>query len=213
MRSHWRDWLLRAIAGDPADMQVMYTVDGGRHLPEREPRPPAPGTPARGRSAIGNGAVDQRQTDVLGEVHERAARWPATTASTETRDSWSLQRTLVNQLAENWQEPDNGLWEIRGPRRHFTHSRVMVWAAFDRAIEGRRGARPRGAGRATGAGIRDEVREEIMERGYDAARNTFTQHYDTDRGRRLAAGAAARPASSTATTRRCSAPSRPSRRT
>ena len=174
---HWRDWLLRAIAGDPADMQVMYTVEGGRHLPERELDHLA-GYAGSRPVRIGNGAVDQRQTDVLGEVL-CALSMARNHGVTETRDSWSLQRTLVNQLAENWQEPDNGLWEVRGPRRQFTHSRVMVWAAFDRVIEGveRHGLEgPVDDWRR----IRDEVREEIMERGYDAARNTFTQHYDTD---------------------------------
>ena len=174
---HWRDWLLRAIAGDPADMQVMYTVEGGRNLPERELdglAGYAGSLPVR----VGNGAVDQRQTDVLGEVLS-ALSMARNHGVTETRDSWSMQRTLVNQLAEDWQEPDNGLWEVRGERRHFTHSRVMVWAAFDRVIEGveRHGLEgPVEDWRR----IRDEVREEIMERGYDAARNTFTQHYDTD---------------------------------
>jgi GH15 family glucan-1,4-alpha-glucosidase len=174
---HWRNWLLRAIAGDPADMQVLYTVEGGRQLPEREIEGLAgyaDSLPVR----VGNGAVDQRQTDVLGEVL-LALSMARNHGVTETRDSWSLQRTLVNQLAENWQEPDNGLWEVRGPRRHFTHSRVMVWVAFDRVIEGveRHGLEgPVDEWRR----VRDEVREEIMARGFDAARNTFTQHYDTD---------------------------------
>jgi GH15 family glucan-1,4-alpha-glucosidase len=174
---HWRDWLLRAIAGDPVDMQVMYTVEGSRHLPEHELDHLA-GYAGSRPVRIGNGAVDQRQTDVLGEVL-CALSMARNHGVTETRDSWSMQRTLVNQLAENWREPDNGLWEVRGPRRQFTHSRVMVWAAFDRVIEGveRHGLDgPVEDWRR----IRDEVREEIMERGYDAARNTFTQHYDTD---------------------------------
>ena len=126
---------------------------------------------------IGNGAVDQRQTDVLGEVM-CALSMARHHGLAETRDSWSLQRTLVNELAGTGSEPDNGLWEIRGEQRHFTHSRVMVWAAFDRAIEGveQHGLEgPVDDWRR----IRDEVRAEIMERGYDAERNTFTQHYDT----------------------------------
>src|ERR1700712_3771547 len=131
---HWRDWLLRAIAGDPDDMQGMYTVEGGRHLPEREPDHLAGYADSR-PVRVGNGAVDQRQTDVLGEVM-CVLSMARNHGVTETRDSWSLQRTLVNELAEDWRRPDNGLWEIRGEQRHFTHSRVMVWAAFDRAIEG-----------------------------------------------------------------------------
>ena len=174
---HWRNWLLRAIAGDPADMQVMYTVEGRRYLPEHELDHLA-GYAGSRPVRIGNGAVDQRQTDVLGEVL-CALSMARNHGVTETRDSWSLQRTLVNQLATTWQEPDNGLWEVRGARRQFTHSRVMVWAAFDRGIEGveRHGLDgPVEDWRR----VRDEVRDEIMERGFDAARNTFTQHYDTD---------------------------------
>ncbi len=174
---HWRNWLLRAIAGDPADMQVMYTVDGGRNLPEQELdhlSGYAGSLPVR----IGNGAVDQRQTDVLGEVMcaLSAAR---NDGLRETKDSWSLQRALVNELAKNWHQPDHGIWEIRGPQRHFTHSRVMVWAAFDRAIEGveQHGLKGRVEDWRR---IRDEVRAEILERGFDRERNTFVQHYDTD---------------------------------
>ncbi len=174
---HWRDWLLRAIAGDPADMQVMYTVEGGRHLPERELDHLAGYADSR-PVRIGNGAVKQRQSDVLGEVM-CALSMARNHGVTETRDSWSLQRTLVNELAENWRQPDNGLWEIRGPLRRFTHSRVMVWAAFDRAIEGVEEHGLHGPVDEWRA-IRDQVREEIMEHGFDAERNTFTQHYETD---------------------------------
>ncbi len=174
---HWRNWLLRAIAGDPQDMQVMYTVEGGRYLPERE-LDHLPGYADSRPVRVGNGAVSQRQNDVLGEVLS-ALSMARNHGVKETRDSWSMQRTLVNQLAEDWRAPDNGMWEIRGPLRHFTHSRVMVWAAFDRVIEGveRHGLHgPVDEWRAT----RDQVREEIMERGFDARRNTFTQHYDTE---------------------------------
>jgi GH15 family glucan-1,4-alpha-glucosidase len=173
----WRNWLLRAIAGDPDDMQVMYTVDGGRHLVEHELEHLsgyADSRPVR----VGNGAVDQRQSDVLGEVL-CALSMARNHGVTETRDSWSLQRTLVNQLAKVWQQPDNGLWEIRGPLRQFTHSRVMVWAAFDRCIEGVEVHGLEGPVEEWRR-IRDEVRAEIMERGFDSARNTFTQHYETD---------------------------------
>ncbi len=174
---HWRNWLLRAIAGDPKDMQVMYTVDGGRHMPEIELDHLA-GYAGSRPVRIGNGAVNQRQSDVLGEVM-CALAMARNHGVEETRDSWSLQRTLVNQLAENWREPDNGLWEIRGAQRHFTHSRVMVWAAFNCAIEGveKHGLHgPVDEWRAT----REEVRDDVMAHGYDPARNTFTQHYDTD---------------------------------
>ena len=174
---HWRDWLLRAIAGDPADMQVMYTVEGGRNLPERKLdglAGYAGSLPVR----VGNGAVDQRQTDVLGEVLS-ALSMARNHGVTETRDSWSMQRTLVNQLAEDWQEPDNGLWEVRGVEAPLHPQSGDGVGCVRPRHRGRREARPRGAGGGRRR-IRDEVREEIMERGYDAARNTFTQHYDTD---------------------------------
>ncbi len=173
---HWRNWLLRAIAGDPDDMQVMYTVDGGRNLPERELdhlSGYADSRPVR----IGNGAVDQRQTDVLGEVM-CALSSARNDGLHETKDSWSLQRALINGLAEHWQRADHGIWEIRGPQRHFTHSRVMVWAAFDRAIEGVEQHGLDGPVEEWRR-LREEVRVEIMERGFDSERNTFVQHYDT----------------------------------
>ena len=172
----WRSWLLRAVAGDPEDLQIMYAVDGARRLPEYT-LDHLPGYEDSRPVRIGNGAVDQRQGDVLGEVmialeHTRRA------GQSHDDNAWAVQRVLVENLAKNWREPDNGLWEIRGPQRDFTHSRAMAWAAFDRAVraieefdldgpleEWRR--------------LRDEVREEVLTRGYDAERNTFTQHYET----------------------------------
>ncbi|GAA5130900.1 glycoside hydrolase family 15 protein [Alloalcanivorax gelatiniphagus] len=172
----WRSWLLRAVAGDPADLQIMYTVDGGRHLPERE-LPHLPGYADSRPVRIGNGAVSQRQNDVLGEVM-LALELARRAGLAETHNSWALQRALVDDLAEHWDEPDNGLWEIRGPRRHFTHSRVMVWVAFDRAVKaiedhGLDGPLERWRD------LRDRVREEVLEKGFDTERGTFTQHYDT----------------------------------
>ena len=172
----WREWLLRAIAGDPQDMQIMYAVDGGRDLPERV-LDHLPGYAESRPVRIGNGAVTQRQADVLGEVLA-ALEHARSDGHHETGHSWSLQRALVNELADHWQEPDNGLWEIRGPQRHFTHSRLMVWVAFDRAIAAveRHGLDgPADSWRT----LRSLVRAEILDRGYDARRNTFVQHYDT----------------------------------
>ncbi len=172
----WRDWLLRAIAGDPADMQVMYTVDGARRLPELELdhlEGYAGSRPVR----IGNGAVSQRQTDVLGEVMSALAM-ARDSGLAETTDTWSLQRTLVEDLADQWRRPDHGLWEIRGPLQHFTHSRVMVWAAFDRAVEGIEQHGLDGP-LEKWRRLREEVRAEVMEHGFDHERNTFTQHYGT----------------------------------
>jgi len=172
----WRNWLLRAVAGDPADLQIMYTVDGARDLFERE-LPHLAGYDGSKPVRIGNGAALQRQTDVLGEVmiSLQLARQHGVK---ENRESWSLQSTLVEEMAKHWDQPDNGLWEIRGPLRHFTHSRVMVWAAFDRAVAAveRHGLPgPVDEWRA----IRDKIREEVLEKGFDTGRNTFTQHYET----------------------------------
>ena len=172
----WRRWLLRAVAGDPADLQIMYTVDGGRQLPEREV-PHLPGYADSRPVRIGNGAVCQRQNDVLGEVMI-ALDLARRSGLEETANSWSLQRSLVEELAEHWDEPDNGLWEIRGPKRHFTHSRVMVWVAFDRAV---RAVEEHGLPGPVERwrDLRDRVQEEILDKGFDTERNTFTQHYDT----------------------------------
>ncbi|MGE0169129.1 glycoside hydrolase family 15 protein [Nocardioides sp.] len=172
----WRNWLLRAVAGDPEDLQIMYTVDGGRRLPERtldHLSGYAGSSPVR----VGNAAAEQRQSDVLGEVMVALER--ARLGGLEPDPlAWALQRALIDDLARQWQEPDNGLWEIRGPMRHFTHSRAMVWAAFDRAVR---------AVEETGATgdvdrwreIRDAARDEVLTRGFNAAANTFTQHYET----------------------------------
>jgi len=172
----WRTWLLRTVAGDPEDLQIMYAVDGARRLPERE-LDHLPGYAGSVPVRIGNGAVDQLQTDVLGEV--MVALQQAREAGIEESDfSWSLQRTLVDHLADHWDRPDHGLWEIRAERRDFTHSRVMVWAAFDRAVQAveRHGLEgPVDRWRK----VRDDVRAEVLARGVDRDRMTFTQHYDT----------------------------------
>src|SRR3954451_17609919 len=172
---HWRGWLLRGLAGDPADLQIMYGVDGSRRLPERT-LDHLPGYAGSRPVRIGNAAVEQRQADVLGEVMialemtRQAGRGPE-------KNAWALQRALVEDLAERWEEPDSGLWEIRGEPQRFTHSRVMVWAAFDRAVRavedyGLEGPADRWRE------LRDRVREEVLTKGFDTARGTFTQHYD-----------------------------------
>ncbi|PKH41268.1 Glucoamylase (glucan-1,4-alpha-glucosidase), GH15 family [Nocardioides alpinus] len=171
----WRRWLLRAVAGDPADLQIMYTVDGGRQLPERE-LPHLPGYADSRPVRIGNGAVSQRQNDVLGEVMI-ALELAREAGLAETPNSWALQRALVDELADHWDEPDNGLWEIRGPQRHFTHSRVMVWVAFDRAVRAVEQHDLPGPVERWRE-LRDRVREEILDKGFDSTRGTFTQHYD-----------------------------------
>jgi GH15 family glucan-1,4-alpha-glucosidase len=172
----WRDWLVRAAAGDPADLQIMYGVDGSRELPERE-LDHLPGWEGSTPVRVGNGAVGQRQSDVLGEVMialDRARRL----GLDESRESWEVQRVLVDDLADHWKEKDNGIWEIRGDRQHFTHSRVMVWAALDRAV---RAVEDHGlpGDVERWRTLRDRVHREVLRRGFDTDRGTFTQHYDT----------------------------------
>ena len=165
----WRNWLLRAVAGDPEDLQIMYTVDGGRQLPERE-LPHLAGyedsTPGAHRQRRGRPAPDRRAR----RGDDRARGRPQRRHRPRRTQSWALQRSLVEELAEHWDEPDNGLWEIRGDRSHFTHSRVMVWVAFDRAIkaveehglagpvERWRDAARAGAGGDPGQGVRRRTR-------------------------------------------------------
>jgi GH15 family glucan-1,4-alpha-glucosidase len=154
----------------------MYTVDGGRFMPEME-LTHLPGYMDSRPVRIGNGAAQQRQADVLGEVLQ-ALGLAREAGIEESDDSWALQRTLVNELSHHWARPDHGLWEIRGPQRHFTHSRVMVWVAFDRAVRAveRHGLDgPVDEWRA----VRDRVRDEVLARGFDEGRGSFTQHYAT----------------------------------
>jgi GH15 family glucan-1,4-alpha-glucosidase len=169
----WREWLGRAIAGDPADVQIMYGVAGERRLGEWEADWLA-GYEGSAPVRIGNAAVGQRQLDVYGEVID------AITLGREAglrfdKHTWSLVRALLRFLEKNWSEPDEGIWEVRGPRRHFVHSKVMAWVAFDRAIRvaelGRPGAEERWRA------VRDSIHAEVCEQGYDPARGAFTQYY------------------------------------
>jgi GH15 family glucan-1,4-alpha-glucosidase len=173
----WRRWLLRAIAGDPEDVQIMYGVAGERWLAERE-LDSLPGYLGASPVRIGNGAVAQYQADVFGEV--MVALGNARRAGVqESAFSWPLQRALLGYLEENWHREDNGIWEIRGPERHFTHSRAMIWAAFDRGVRAVRDDGMRGPADRWAA-IRDKLRAEIDERGFDQKRGTYTQYYGSE---------------------------------
>jgi GH15 family glucan-1,4-alpha-glucosidase len=173
---HWRNWLLRAVAGDPADVQIMYGIAGERDLVERE----LTGLPGYGGAApvrVGNDASTQFQGDVIGEV--MMALYAAREAGVEpNRYSWALQRSLIGYLERHWDEPDNGIWEIRGALRHFTHSRAMAWVALDRAVKGVENHGWDGPVERWRA-LRQKVRAEIEERGFDAGRNTYVQYYGT----------------------------------
>ena len=170
----WREWLLRAVAGDPAKLQIMYGIDGRRRLPEAELgwlRGYEDSAPVR----TGNGAAQQFQLDVWGEVLDglHVARETGLAASA---DAWDLQRALMDFLEGSWDTADNGLWEVRGPRRHFVHSKVMAWAGTDRMVKAveRHGLDgPVDRWRA----LRAQISADVLTRGYDAERQTFTQYY------------------------------------
>lgn len=171
---NWRGWLLRAIAGDPDDVQIMYGLAGERYLPERE-LTSLPGYRGSSPVRVGNGAVDQFQADVIGEVMValHAARH---SGLTEGEFSWPLQRALIGSLERTWSRPDQGIWEVRGPAREFTHSRVMVWAAFDRMVRGCTEFGLDGPVERWTA-LRDEIRSDIEQRGFNAELGTYTQYF------------------------------------
>ena len=174
----WRNWLLRAVAGDPADLQIMYGPAGERGLSERE-LPWLEGYEGSKPVRVGNGASTQFQLDVFGEVmdvlHQARRRDIA-----PGDESWALQRVLLADLEQRWHEPDEGIWEVRGPRRHFTHSKVMAWVAFDRGVKaveqfGREGAVDRWRA------ARDAVHAEVLEQGFDEKLGSFVQYYGSRR--------------------------------
>jgi GH15 family glucan-1,4-alpha-glucosidase len=170
----WRDWLVRSVAGSPAQMQIMYGVAGERDLVERT-LPWLPGYEGSQPVRAGNAAADQLQLDVYGEVADAlyAAR-KGGLAPSET--VWQLECALAAHLEQAWRLPDEGIWEVRGGRRCFTHSKVMSWVAFDRAVKavenfGLAGPVERWRG------VRDAIHEEVCRCAYDPAQNSFTQSY------------------------------------
>lgn len=173
---HWRSWLLRAVAGDPDDLQIVYAVDGSRRLTELS-LDHLPGYLDSQPVRIGNGAALQRQLDVLGEVMIALEHTRQATGRSQP-NAWAVQRALIENLADTWQRPDHGLWEIRGPQRRFTHSQAMVWAAFDRAVRAVEEFDLDGPVERWRT-LRDRVRAEVLDRGFDAGRGTFVQHYET----------------------------------
>ncbi|GGK03075.1 glucoamylase [Streptomyces camponoticapitis] len=171
----WRDWLLRAVAGDPSDLQIMYGVAGERRLPETE-LPWLSGYAGSRPVRTGNEAVQQLQLDVYGEVIDSlyVAREVGLAGQPH---AWDLQLALLGFLESKWREPDEGLWEVRGPRQHFVHSKVMAWVAADRAVKTLE-ADPSLRGDVNRwRTMRDEVHREVCEKGFDPVRNTFTQAY------------------------------------
>lgn len=173
----WRNWLLRAVGGDPNEIQVLYGVTGNSRLPEDE-LPWLSGYEGSRPVRVGNAATEQFQLDVYGEVVDalhlgRVFELPSDDVA------WALERRLVRYVVDHWREPDEGIWEVRGPRRQFTHSKVFAWVTLDRAVKavekfGREG--PLEEWRAA----RDEIRADVLANGFDERRQTFTQYYGSD---------------------------------
>jgi GH15 family glucan-1,4-alpha-glucosidase len=169
----WRKWLLRAIAGNPAELQIMYGVAGERRLDEyvADWLTGYDGNPVR----IGNAAAEQFQLDVYGEVMD--ALHQGRRAGLKADDpAWGLQVKLMNHVAEHWTEPDEGIWEVRGGPKHFVHSKLMAWVAADRAVKAVEDFGLPGPAEQW-AELRDTIRADILKHGYDRKRRTFTQFY------------------------------------
>ncbi|MEB0013167.1 glycoside hydrolase family 15 protein [Glaciimonas sp. Gout2] len=170
----WREWLLRAAAGSPEDLQILYSVTGERRLDETE----LDWLPGYGNAApvrVGNAASRQFQLDVYGEVMD-TLHLARSVGMESDLAAWGIQVSLLHYLESNWYLPDEGIWEIRGPRLHFTHSKVMAWVAFDRAIKdvevfGLEGPVARWRE------VRDAIHAQVCAEGYDAQNNTFVQSY------------------------------------
>lgn len=170
----WREWLVNAVAGRPEELQIMYGIRGERHLYEHEVEW-LPGYENSRPVRIGNAAFQQYQIDVYGEIADvfhltRRLGLPS------SDDAWRVQSAFLRFLEDGWKEPDEGIWEVRGPRRHFTHSKVMAWVAFDRAIADVEAFGLQGPVERWSA-IRAQIRDEVFARGFDRELQSFVQYY------------------------------------
>ena len=174
----WRDWLLRAASGDVSRLQIMYGTAGERRLDEWEVDW-LDGYETSKPVRIGNAASGQYQLDVYGEVMSAlytACEFDGVTS----RAMWDLQRNLIGFLEEGWKRPDDGIWEVRGPRRHFTHSKVMAWVAVDRAVRTLEAWPSLEGPLSRWREMRDEIHTEVCEKGYSTEKQSFTQYYGSD---------------------------------
>jgi GH15 family glucan-1,4-alpha-glucosidase len=170
----WRDWLLRAVAGDPANAQILYGIGGQRRIPEYE-LDWLPGYAGSRPVRVGNAAAEQFQLDVYGEVMDALHQARLHDIGPD-QQAWSLQQMLLEFLEGAWDKPDDGIWEVRGGRRHFTHSKVLAWVAFDRGVQaverlGLEGPVDRWRQ------LRAEIHEEVCREGFNVELNSFTQSY------------------------------------
>lgn len=170
----WREWLVRAVAGDPAELKIMYGLDGSRRLPEQE-LSWLSGYENSQPVRIGNAAAEQFQLDVWGEVLDGLHLGREAGLEVD-HTAWDLQRALLDYLEGHWRDPDNSLWEVRGPRRHFVHSKVMAWAGVDRAIHSVVNHGLHGPAQQWRV-LRDQIHADVCANGFDVQRNTFTQYY------------------------------------
>jgi GH15 family glucan-1,4-alpha-glucosidase len=170
----WREWLMRAVAGKPSQLNIMYGLGGERRLTELELEW-LPGYENSRPVRIGNAAHKQFQLDVFGEFMD-CLYVAGRKGLPADENAWRVQQALMEYLETAWKEPDEGIWEVRGPRRHFTHSKIMAWVAADRmvkTVEQSKFDGPVDRWRA----LREAIHREVCERGFDAKRNTFTQYY------------------------------------
>jgi len=170
----WREWLLRAVAGTPSQMNIVYGLSGERRLDELE-LDWLPGYEGSRPVHVGNAAYRQFQLDVFGEVMD-ALDVSRRAGLRVDEDAWHVQEAMLGHLESVWREPDEGIWEVKGPPRHFTHSKMMAWTAMDRAVKaieqfGLEGPLDRWRS------VRDEIHQQVCRQGYDAERNSFVQYY------------------------------------
>jgi GH15 family glucan-1,4-alpha-glucosidase len=170
----WRDWLVRAVAGKPSQAQILYSVAGERLLPEWE-LSWLPGYEGSRPVRIGNAASSQFQLDVYGEVLD-ALHVARRTGLDPEENAWRVERALVDFVSAAWREPDDGIWEVRGGRRHFTHSKVMAWVALDRAIKAIERFGLEGPVE-TWRGVRATIHADVCRQGFDAKLGAFVQYY------------------------------------
>ncbi len=170
----WRHWLVRAIAGSPAQLQIMYGVAGEKWLDERE-LPWLPGYENSRPVRIGNAASGQIQLDIYGEVME-ALYIARKTGLPQDAEVWAIQLEMLKHLAEIWDQPDDGIWEVRGGRQHFVHSKIMAWLAFDSAIRSAQEFALEGPIERW-KNLRDRIHAEVCLKGFDKKRNSFVQYY------------------------------------
>jgi GH15 family glucan-1,4-alpha-glucosidase len=172
--SSFRDWLLRAVAGDPAHLQIMYGPAGERRLSEYE-LDWLPGYEGSAPVRVGNAAHQQYQLDVYGEVVD-SMHQSRDMGIGEDPAAWELQQAILDYLESGWSDPDDGIWEVRSGRKDFVHSKVMAWVAFDRAVKGVEEYGLDGPIDRWRA-FRDEIKREVCDQGFDPGRNSFTQYY------------------------------------